>query len=61
VEPKAPLELSEKVKQLIAADTLRVTLGTNARNAIIEKLSPEKIIPLQVALYHKAISHCSKK
>ena len=61
VEPKSPVELAQKVKELIAADTLRVTLGANARNAVIEKLSPEKIIPLQVQLYHKAISRCSKK
>lgn len=61
VEPKSPVELAQKVKELIAANSLRVTLGANARNAVVEKLSPEKIIPLQVELYYTAISRCSKK
>lgn len=61
VKPNSAKELAEKIIELIEDETLRASLGENAREAIKNKYAPQQIIPLQIEAYQKAISLHKKK
>jgi glycosyltransferase involved in cell wall biosynthesis len=56
VPPRNPKAIAEAVLSLVKKPQLLKQLAEAGRKSIVEKLSPEKIFPLQMASYERAIA-----
>ena len=61
VPPRDPKAIADAVLSLIHRPQLVRQFAEAGRKSIIEKLSPERILPLQLAGYERAILQCRKR
>ena len=55
VEPHSPQDIAEKILSLVDQVTEVTRLGANARVRVEDRLSVERVLPLQIASYNRAI------
>jgi glycosyltransferase involved in cell wall biosynthesis len=61
VPPRNPKAIAEAVLSLVGRPQLVRQFAEAGRKAIVEKLAPERILPLQLASYERAIGQCRRR
>jgi glycosyltransferase involved in cell wall biosynthesis len=61
VPPRDPNAIAEAILSLVAEPGRVKELAETGRKSIVEKLSPERILPLQLASYERAIERCHER
>ena len=61
IEPHAPAKLADELINLLTDNNRRQALGIAGRKRLLEHFSHERVLPLQVASYHRAIKAQSER
>ena len=61
VAPYAPSEIADAVMQLVANPSLLSRLAVRGRERVVRHLSPDRLFPLQLASYERAIARATDR
>ena len=61
INPKKPREIADAIISLLEAPEKRIVMGTAAREHVLDTYSADRIAPLQIASYERAIENARKR